>query len=333
MTHANAPLTPEGRRRLAELVVVRGWSARRAAERFQVSPATAAKWAARYRVGGAMTDLSSRPRRSPSRCPQRLERRIIKLRYLRRWGPHRISYHLGVPRSTVGRVLARYRMPLLAHLDQATGLPVRKPTPVRYQRALPGELVHVDIKKLGRIPDGGSWRVFGRGSSQHKRAMAATDRAARAGASPSRGYVFLHHAVDDCSRFVYSEILTDERKETAAGFWTRAQAAFAGEGITVQAVMTDNGACYRSKDFTAALGATIKHIKTRPYRPQTNGKVERFNRTLAAEWAYAEIYLSEAARAATWQDWLHFYNHHRPHTGLGGLVPAARIHNLTGNYS
>jgi hypothetical protein len=128
-----------------------------------------------------------------------LERRIVKLRYLHRWGPHRIGYHLGVPRSTVGRVLARYRMPLLAHLDQATGLPVRKPKPVRYERVTPGELVHVDVKKLGRIPDGGGWRAFGRGSAQHKRARVATDRAARAGASPSRGYLFLHHAVDDCS--------------------------------------------------------------------------------------------------------------------------------------
>ena len=333
MTHANAPLTPEGRRRLAELVVVQGWSVRRAAERFQCSPATASKWATRYRAGLALTDASSRPHRSPSRCPQRLERRIIKLRYLRRWGPHRISYHLGVPRSTVGRVLARYRMPLLAHVDQATGLPVRRAKPVRYERSVPGELVHMDIKKLGRIPDGGSWRAFGRGSAQHKRAHVATDRAGRAGASPSRGYVFLHHAVDDCSRFVYSEILADERKETAAGFWKRARAVFAAEGITIRAVMTDNGPCYRSKVFTTALGKRVKHLRTRPYRPQTNGKVERFNRTLATEWAYAETYLSEQIRAATYQQWIHSYNHHRPHTALGGLVPAARVHNLTGNYS
>ncbi|WP_344779091.1 leucine zipper domain-containing protein, partial [Nocardioides panacisoli] len=150
MTHANAPLTPLGRERLAKLIVEKGWPVRRAAERFQVSPATAAKWAARYRVGRPMTDVSSRPQTFPTRCPQRLERRIIKLRYCRRWGPHRISYHLGVPRSTVGRVLARYRMPLLAHLDQATGLPIRKPKPVRYEVAAPGDLVHVDIKKLGR---------------------------------------------------------------------------------------------------------------------------------------------------------------------------------------
>lgn len=333
MTHANAPLTPLGRQRLAELIVLKGWPVRRAAERFQVSPATAAKWAARFRAGRPMSDVSSRPRSCPTRSAQRLERRIIKLRYCRRWGPHRIGYHLGVPRSTVGRVLARYRMPPLAHLDQATGLPMRRPKPVRYEMSAPGELVHVDIKKLGRIPDGGGWRAFGRDSKQHRRSGVATDRAARAGASPSRGYVYLHHAVDDHSRLAYSEQLLDERKETAAGFWLRANSFFASAGITVTAVMTDNGSCYRSHDFATALGDTIRHRRTRPYRPQTNGKVERFNRTITTEWAYAQVYLSDSARAATYADWLHFYNHHRPHTGIGGLVPADRVHNLTGNYS
>lgn len=223
-------------------------------------------------------------------------------------------------------------MPLLAHVDQATGLAVRKPKPVRYEKEAPGDLVHVDIKKLGRIPDGGGWRVFGKGSHQHRAAGAATDRAARAGAPASRGYVYLHHAVDDHTRLAYSEQLANERKETAAGFWQRARQFFAEAGIDVKAVMTDNGSCYRSHDFAAALDG-IKHLKTRPYRPQTNGKVERFNRTLAAEWAYAQTYLSDAARAATYQAWIHQYNHHRPHTGIGGLVPSARLHNLTGNYS
>jgi transposase InsO family protein len=326
-------LAPGGRLKLAKLIVEQGWTVRRAAERMQVSPATAAKWAARLRAGLPMTDRSSRPHSSPTKTPTRLERRIVSLRYCRRWGPHRISYHLHVPRSTVGRVLQRYRMPLLAHLDQATGLPVRKTKPHRYEATAPGELVHVDIKKLGKIPDGGSWRMFGRGSAQHRRAQAATDRAARAGASPSRGYVFLHHAVDDHSRLTYSEQLLDERKETAAGFWLRANAYFAEAGIAVHAVMTDNGACYRSNAFAAALGPDVKHRRTRPYRPQTNGKVERFNRTVMNEWAYAEVYLSDDARASTYADWLHFYNHHRPHTGIGGQVPADRIHYVTGNYS
>ena len=332
MTHANAPLTPLGRQRLAELIVVHRWPVRRAAERFQCSPATASKWAARLRAGQPMTDRSSRPHTAPTKTPTRLERRIVKLRYCRRWGPHRIGYHLGVPRSTVGRVLQRYRMPLLAHLDQATGLPVRKPRPRRYQTHAPGELVHVDIKKLGRIPTGGGWRVHGRGSAQDRRAGAARDRAARDGAPASRGYVYLHHAIDDHSRLAYSEQLDDERKETAAGFWLRAHAFFASAGIRVTAVMTDNGACYRSHAFADALGQDIKHRRTRPYRPQTNGKVERFNRTLTTEWAYAQPYRSEQDRAATYADWLHSYNHHRPHTGIGGQVPAARVHNVTGNY-
>jgi len=333
MTHANAPLTPEGRRRLAALIVDDGWPVRRAAERFQVSPATASRWARRYRIGEPMTDRASRPATSPTRCPRRLEQRIVKLRYCRRWGPHRISYHLGIPRSTVGRVLARYQMPLLAHIDQATGLPVRKPRAIRYETTAPGDLVHIDIKKLGRIPDGGGWRMFGRGSEQDRRNGVATDRASRAGAKSSRGYVFLHHAVDDHSRLAYSEQLPDEKRETAAAFWRRARAFFAEAGISVRAVMTDNGACYRSHVFAAALGDTVQHRRTRPYRPQTNGKVERFNRTLMDEWAYAQIYLSDEARSATYADWLHDYNHHRPHTGIGGQVPADRVHNLTGNYT
>lgn len=323
MTHVNAPFAPEGRLRLARLVVDKGWSARRAAERFQCSPSTASKWAARYRSGLPMTDRSSRPRCSPTRLSRRLEHRIVALRFVRRWGPHRIGYHLHLNRSTVERVLARYRMPKLVYLDQATGLPVRRPKPVRYEKSAPGELVHVDIKKQGRIPDGGGHRTLGRrAGSKNNNGHGAK----------GRGYAFLHHAVDDHSRLAYSEILGDEKKETAAGFWLRANAYFHESGIEVSAVMTDNGACYRSHLFAAALGG-IKHVWTRPYRPQTNGKVERFNRTLAAEWAYAASYISDEARSAHYPIWLHHYNHHRPHTGIGGQVPSDRVRNLSGNYS
>jgi transposase InsO family protein len=262
VTHANAPLAPEGRLRLARLIVDENWKVRRAAERAQVSPATAAKWAARYRAGLPMTDLPSRPHRSPRRTPTRLERRIIKLRVTRRWGPHRIGFHLGVPRSTVGRVLARYRMPLLAHLDQATGVVMRRPRPVRYERTRPGELVHMDIKKLGRIPDGGGHRMLGRTIGN------------RNNNKNGRGYAFLHHVVDDHSRYTYSEILTDEKKTTVLGFWARARAAFTATGITIESVMTDHGPAYRSRDFATHLAAAgIAHLWTQPYRPQTNGKV------------------------------------------------------------
>ncbi|WP_271035611.1 IS481 family transposase, partial [Mycolicibacterium holsaticum] len=281
MSHANALLTPKGRLRLARCVVDQGWPLRRAAERFQCSPTTAKKWAERYRVGGvaAMVDRSSRPSVSPNRTPKKTERRIINLRFTRRWGPHRIAYHLHLSRSTVQAVLRRHRMPLLRHLDHNTGLAVRRPTPHRYEHLAPGDLVHVDIKKLGRIPDGGGHRKLGRTiGNRHNN-------------KHGRGYAYLHHAVDDHSRLAYSEILDDERKETAVAFWQRAKQSFAEHGIVIKAVLTDNGSCYRSKLFAQALGSDVKHKKTRPYRPQTNGKVERFNRTLNQEWAYAQTYL------------------------------------------
>ena len=333
MVHRRSPLTPEGRRRIVALVIEDGWSQRRVAERFQVSPATVSKWVKRHREGHGLNDRSSRPHYSPRRLPQRAERRIIALRFTRQWGPHRIGAHLGIPRSTVGRVLTRYRMPSLECIDQATGLPVRRPATNRYEASAPGELVHVDIKKLGKIPDGGGWRVHGRGSSQALKALAKTQKAASQGAAPGRGYRYLHHAVDDYSRVVYSEILDDERKHTAAEFWKRARAFFHTIGVEVTAVMTDNGSCYRSGEFKQALGDGIKHKRTKPYRPQTNGKVERFNRTLMKEWAYARPYTSESAREASYEAFLHHYNHHRTHTAIGGAVPSERVHNLTGNYS
>jgi transposase InsO family protein len=322
VTHANADLTPKARGKLARLVIEEGWTLRRAAERFQCSPATAKKWTDRYRTRGeaGMADASSRPRRSPHRTRVRTERRIVALRFTRRWGPHRIAAHLRLARSTVGKVLARYRMPRLACLDQGTGLPVRRPAPRRYEHDHPGDLLHVDIKKLGRIPGGGGHRALGRARGRRNR---------RAGT----GYAYLHHAVDDHSRLAYSEILADETKETAAAFWLRAVSFFAAHGITVKAVLTDNGSCYRSRAFAAALGPHVKHRRTRPYRPQTNGKVERFNRTLATEWAYVRPYASEDERAAAYPDWLHHYNHHRTHTGIGGKTPISRVHNVRGNYT
>ena len=320
MLHGNASLAPMGRLKLAKLIVDEGWSYRRAAARFQVSPATAKKWAGRYRAGESMDDHSSRPRTIPTKTPLETEQQILTLRISNQWGPHRIGYALGIPRSTVGRVLARHEMPLLKQLDRMTGESARTPAPVRYEMAAPGELVHVDIKKLGRIPDGGDHRAIGRQAGRRTSGVRGH----------GRGYADLHHAIDSYSRVVYSEILDDERKETAVAFWHRANAFFTSIGVTVTGIMTDNGSCYRSRIFAMALGPAIRHRFTRPYRPQTNGKVERFNRTLLAEWAYATTYLSDAARAATYQDWIHWYNHHQHHTGIGGLTPAQRVHNLVG---
>lgn len=322
MTHRNAPLTPEGRRRMVALVIHHNWTYRMVADAMQVSTATVSKWVRRYRAGASLDDRSSRPHHCPAQTPPAVEQQILDLRTSQQWGPHRIAWQLGMHPSTVHRVLRRHAMPLLMHLDRRTGELVRKPQPVRYEMDTPGALIHVDIKKLGRIPHGGGHREVGRSQGTRNK---------RAGGP--RGYAYLHHAVDSHSRVVYSEILDDERQETAAEFWLRAHAFFAGIGVTVTAVMTDNGSCYRSRTFAEALGPDIRHRRTRPYRPQTNGKVERFNRTLLDEWAYARTYLSDAARSATYPDWLHWYNHHRHHTGIGGLTPAQRVHNLTGKYT
>ncbi len=302
------------------LVVDDHWVQARVAERLQVSRATVSKWVARYRLHGlaGLTDRSSKPRSSPSRTAQRTERRILALRFTRRWGPHRIGYHLHLPQSTVSKVLARYRVPLLGHIDLNTGLTVRKAKAVRYEHTTPGDMVHIDVKKLGRIPAGGGWRTLGRSDGRKNKKK-----------SVPTGYAFLHSTIDDHSRIVYSEILGDEKGATAAGFWTRANTYYESLGITVKRVLSDNGACYRSNMFTSALGP-VTHKFTRPYRPQTNGKIERFHRTLAFEWAYAHHYSSDTARAATYQAWIHSYNHHRPHTGIGGKSPIDRVHNVNG---
>jgi transposase len=319
MSHANAILTPQGRLRLAQCVVDDGWPLRPAAERFQVSVTTASRWAARYRDHGVngMDDLSSRPVSSPQRTSVRRERRIIAIRVNRRWGPARIGFLLGIHPSTVHRVLSRFGLAWLSWLDRATGRVIR-----RYEHEKPGDMIHVDIKKLGRIPDGGGHRVMDRAAGKRNKTGTAANRRS--------GYTYLHNAVDDHSRFAYTEILEDEKKETAAGFWERANAAFNAAGITLKRVLTDNGSCYRSHAFRDALGPNITHKRTRPNRPQTNGKVERFNRTMLEEWAYDRPYTSEAERVAAFPAWLHAYNHHRGHTSLNGQSPASRVTNLRG---
>jgi transposase InsO family protein len=320
MSHRNAPLTPTGRLRLARCIVDEEWPLRRAADRYRVSVTTAQRWARRYRAHGeaGMVDRPSRPRRSPGRLDRRTERRILGLRVSRRWGPARIAYRLGLNPATVHKVLVRYGAPPLCWTDPATGARLRaRPRPVRYEHDAPGELVHVDVKKLGRIPDGGGHRVHGRAKGNRIKRTAKP------------GTAFIHNALDDHSRLAYCEILADERKETAAAFWQRANAYFASCGITVKRVLTDNGSAYRSKAFAQALGE-VAHKRTRPYRPQTNGKVERFNQTLEQEWAYARPYACEAERVAAFPAFLHTYNHHRGHTSLKGIPPADRVPNLCG---
>ncbi|MEC4762264.1 IS481 family transposase [Mycobacterium sherrisii] len=329
MSHRNAPLSETGRLRLARCIVEDGWPLRRAAERFQVSVGTAARWAGRYRELGraGMADRSSRPHRSPNRTPARVERRIINVRVIRRWGPARIGYLLGLHPSTVHRVLTRYGLAKLRWLDRPTGRVIR-----RMESAACGDLVHVDVKKLGTIPAGGGWRMLGRTAGKRNSQADKSSGQISKCHNPVRGYHFLHTAIDAHSRLAYSELLADKRKETAAAFWCRANAWFNECGFSVRHVLTDNGPCYRSHAFGDALG-NIKHRRTRPYRPQTNGKVERFHRTLADEWAYARLYRSDTERCEEFNRWLHTYNHHRGHTALGGQPPASRVLNLSGQYS
>ena len=265
MSHADAQLTPAGRLRLAKLVVDKKWPLRRAAERWNCSVNTAKRWADRYRAEGpaGMEDRSSRPADSPRRTPTRIERRVVGLRVSRRWGPARIAYRLCMAISTVYKILRRYGCPPLTWTDPATGVRTRgsRRQVNSYVHDAPGDLVHVDIKKLGRIPDGGGWRVVGRQTGRKNSGQRGT------------GSWYIHNAVDDHTRLGYSELLADERKETASAFWQRANAYFNAAGITVKRVLTDNGSCYKSKRFTQTLGDQITHKRTRPYRPQTNGKV------------------------------------------------------------
>jgi transposase InsO family protein len=337
LPHANATLTPKGRLLLAQCVVDDGWSLRRAAERFQVSVQTAARWAARYRQRDtsrppieAMQDRPSTPRRQPRRTKPKRERQVLHLRATRGWGPARIAHKLRLPASTVHRVLQRAGVPLLHHLDLATRKALRGAIK-RYEHPHPGSLVHVDIKKLGRIPNGGGHRAVGRAVGGRNGRLTTS---LRKSGHAVIGYHYLHTAIDDHSRLAYTEVHPDEQAVTAAGFWRRAIAYFTSVGIKVQRVITDNGSCYRSKLWTTACNDhQVKIKRTRPYRPQTNGKVERFHRTLLTEWAYVRPYTSDAARTRALTKWLHIYNHHRTHTALGGHPPASRVTNLSGQYT
>ena len=332
MSHANAALTPRARLRLAQLVTDDGWTYAAAAKMFMVAPRTAKKWADRYRDEGAagMADRSSRPRSSPTKTPPEVVKRIVRLRWRQRLGPVQIAGRLGMHASTVHAVLVRCRINRLSHIDRATGEPLR-----RYEHPHPGSLIHVDVTKFGNIPDGGGHKFLSRQQSRAN-GIATAKRTGERGKDyrPVIGTAFVHTVIDDHSRIAYAEICTDETAATAIGVLQRAVAWYADHGITVERVLSDNGSAYRSyawRDACTELG--IVHKRTRPYRPQTNGKIERFHRTLADGWAYARFYESTAQRNAELPDWLHFYNHHRAHSAIGGKPPITRATNLPGHHN
>ena len=329
MSHANAALTPRARLRLARLIVDDGWPPSVAAKMFMVSSVTARKWAARFRAEGVsgMQDRSSRPRSMPSKTPLLVVKQIVKARWRRRLGPVQIAGKLDLPPSTVHAVLVRCRINRLSRIDRVTGEPIR-----RYEHDHPGSLIHVDVTKFGNIPDGGGHRFLGRAQgTRNRHAMARVNRNTRY--QPRLGIGYLHTVVDDHSRVAYVEMHADERSDTAIGVLRRAVAWFAERGVAVERVLSDNGPAYRSHAWREACSELrIRHKRTRPYRPQTNGKIERFHRTLGDGWAYAKLYTSETERRDALPGWIHFYNHHRRHSAIGG-TPISRLNNLSGHHN
>ncbi|MGH8879643.1 MAG: IS481 family transposase [Stackebrandtia sp.] len=318
MSHRNARTTVQGR-----LLIVRryraGWKQAHIAKAMGISRKCVKKWLDRYAAAGeaGVEDRSSRPHSCPRRTSAEVTRCIVSLRRRQRRGPDWLGAELGVPARTVSRVIARNGLPRLCQLDPMTGEQIRasKASAVRYERDNPGELAHMDVKKIGRIPDGGGWRAHGRENRE-----ATRDR------STTAGFDYVHSLVDDHSRLAYSEILPDEKGTTCAAFLTRALDYFAEHGITrVERLMTDNAWAYRwsLREICTANAITQKFIK--PHCPWQNGKVERLNRTLQTEWAYRQVFLSNAERAAALAPWLQYYNTRRRHSALGGRPPISRL--------
>ncbi|MEV6487782.1 IS481 family transposase [Actinoplanes sp. NPDC051633] len=323
MAHRNARLTLHGRRLLIQRVVTDGRPVAHVVEELGVSRATGYKWLARWRAEGdtGLLDRPSTAHRIPGKTTPEAEARVCALRQHLKRGPRRLAPLLHMPASTIHAVLTRHGLHRLAWLDRPTGQLIR-----RYERDRPGELIHVDVKKIGRLRGGGGWRVHGRDSPQHRRARYGT----------RVGYEYVHAAIDDHTLLAYAEIHPDEKAGTCAAFLHRAAAHFAQLGIgRIERVMTDNAMAYRRsrawKQSLTELGAQPRF--TRSYRPQTNGKAERFNRTMCDEWIYSRPFTSSQDRADALPSWLHTYNYHRAHTALGGRPPISRVNNGPGHYS
>ena len=320
MSHRNARLTFHGRCLLVHRVRVLEMPVSHVAKAMGVSRQCAHRWVARFDSEGeaGLYDRSSRPHRSPNRTSPEVEARVLAARREHRRGQDWIGPELGVPARTVSRILRRHDVARLAVCDPLTGEVIRasKTTAVRYERARPGELVHMDVKKVGRIPDGGGWRAHGR-----KMGSTAAKKKARI------GFDYVHSVVDDHSRFAYSEILPDETAPTTSDFFERAIDVFADAGITIERVMTDNHWSYtRSKSLAKLLARhRITHKLIKAHCPWQNGKVERFNRTLQIEWAYRQVFTTNDDRTAALAPWLDYYNHRRRHSAIGGLPPISRL--------
>ena len=318
MAHRRAKLTVLGRQLLVDRITVDGMAVAHAADMVGVSRQTAWKWLRRYEAEGlaGLEDRTSRPARSPRALPQARVDAILAARHEHRFGPHRLAPIVGVPRSTIGDVLTRHGLSRLRDQDGPTGIPVR------YVRERPGELLHIDVKKLGRIPAGGGHRVLGR--------VTGTPR------SNGGGYDYLHVAVDDMSRVAYVAPFNDERGPTCARFLLDAAAFFAGHGVRIERVLTDNAKNYTlSKAFAEALTEIgARHKVTRPFRPQTNGKAERFNQTLLREWAYVRRYDTNQTRLDALPGFVDHYNRARPHGSLNGQSPmTVLVNNVSGNHT
>jgi transposase InsO family protein len=320
--HANAALSLNGRRRMVVAVVEQGRSITQAAQAAGVSGRTCSKWVGRYRADGdlGLLDRSSAPNRVHNRTDARTVQLLAALRRLRFTAPE-LADLLDMPCSTISAILKRHGMGKLGRLGLE---PAR-----RYERERPGELIHIDVKKLGRIGEKGPGHRV-RGFRHHNRARTDATGVRRR----QTGWEFVHVVIDDATRLAYAEVLADEKATTAVGFLNRALAFYRRHGITVERLITDNGPAYRATIHAVACRTMgIRHLRTRPYRPQTNGKAERFIRTMLNGWAYGAIYRSSAERTATLDGWLHHYNHHRPHQALGRQTPATRLNNLLGTYT